>query len=492
MDKFNIYKDISERTDGDIYIGVVGPVRTGKSTFIKRFMDQLVIPNIDNVHKQERANDELPQCGAGKTIMTTEPKFVPSEAVELELQDNIKFKVRMVDCVGYLVNGALGHEENQLPRMVTTPWYEKEIPFEEAAEIGTRKVITDHSTIGIVVTTDGSFTNIDRSSYIPSEERVINELKELDKPFIIILNSRNPQLDSTLALKESLKEKYNVPVVAVDCLNMEMSDITEVLNKVLLEFPIQEININLPGWVDGLTNSHWIKKDIIEKIIETTSAIQRLSEMDRVSDDINTSEIIKNVSVEEINLGKGTVNIKINIDEGLFYKVIAETTGYDIDGEHQILSLITKLSKSKKEYDRIEKALTDVRESGYGLVPPSLEELELLEPETFKEGHRFGVKLRANAPSLHLIKADIATEVSPIIGTEKQSEELVNYLLEEFENDPSKIWQSNMFGKSLHDLVNEQLQNKINMMPIDARTKIQRTLQRIINDGSGGLICIII
>ncbi|MBS4534213.1 stage IV sporulation protein A [Clostridium sp. D2Q-14] len=492
MDKFNIYKEISERTDGDIYIGVVGPVRTGKSTFIKKFMDQLVIPNIENVHRKGRANDELPQCGAGKTIMTTEPKFVPSEAVNLVLNDNIKFKVRMVDCVGYLVEGALGHEENEMPRMVTTPWYEKEIPFEEAAEIGTRKVITDHSTIGIVVTTDGSFTEIERSSYIPSEERVIKELQELDKPFVILLNSKNPNLDSTVALKENLEEKYNVPVIASDCMNLNMKDITEILDKVLLEFPIQEININLPGWVDGLTVKHWIKEKIIDTVIENTSSIQKLSEIDKAAEEIHECDIINEIDIKEIDLGKGIVNISIDVDDTLFYKVINESTGYDINGEHQILSLITKLSKAKKEYDRIETALNDVRENGYGLVSPNLEELELLEPETFKEGHRFGIKLKANAPSLHLIRADITTEVSPIIGTEKQSEELVKYLLDEFENDPSKIWQSNMFGKSLHDLVNEQLQGKINTMPMDARKKIQRTLQRIINDGSGGLICIII
>lgn len=492
MDKFNIYKDIAERTDGEIYIGVVGPVRTGKSTFIKKFMDQLVIPNIENVHRKERANDELPQSGAGKTIMTTEPKFVPSEAVDLVLNDNVKFKVRMVDCVGYLVDGALGHEENQMPRMVTTPWYEREIPFEEAAEIGTRKVITDHSTIGLVVTTDGSFTDIERSSYIPSEERVIKELRELDKPFVILLNSRHPNLDSTVALKENLEEKYNVPVISTDCMNLSTNDITEILDKVLLEFPIQEINIDLPGWVDGLTTSHWIKKKVLDSVIENTSSIQKLSEINKAAEEIYGCDIIEKVDIREIDLGKGVINVDIALDEALFYRVISESTGYDISGEHQVLSLITKLSKAKKEYDRIESALKDVRENGYGLVPPSIDELELLEPETFKEGHRFGVKLKANAPSLHLIRANITTEVSPIIGTEKQSEDLVKYLLDEFESDPSKIWQSNMFGKSLHDLVNEQLQGKINMMPMDARSKIQRTLQRIINDGSGGLICIII
>ncbi|MTI67625.1 MAG: stage IV sporulation protein A [Firmicutes bacterium] len=492
MDKFDIYNDIAGRTNGDIYLGVVGPVRTGKSTFIKRFMDLLVLPNIKNTYSKERAKDELPQCGAGKTIMTTEPKFVPNEAVELTLNENIKFKVRMVDCVGYLVKGALGHEENNMPRMVTTPWYEKEIPFEEAAEIGTRKVITEHSTIGIVVTTDGSITDIDRHNYIKSEERVVKELKELDKPFVILLNSTHPNLDSTIALRENLEEKYNIPVVTVDCMNMEMEDMNKILEKVLLEFPIKEININLPGWIDGLAKGHWIKKDILDSLKDVIGNLQRLSEINLAVNRLNEVELIDDVKLDEINLGEGIANIKMDINKDLFYKVIRESTGFNIEGEHQIINLITKLSEAKKEYDRVEKALNDVKETGYGLVSPSLEELELLEPETFKEGNRFGVKLKANAPSLHLIRADITTEVSPVIGTEKQSEEFVKYLLEEFESDPSKIWDSNMFGKSLHDLVKEQLQGKLNMMPQDARAKIQRTLQRIVNEGNGGLICIII
>ncbi|KPU28300.1 stage IV sporulation protein A [Caloranaerobacter sp. TR13] len=492
MKNFDIYKDIAERTDGDIYIGVVGPVRTGKSTFIKRFMELLVIPNIDNTYRKERANDELPQSGAGRTIMTTEPKFVPSEAVELTLKDNVKFRVRMVDCVGYIVKGALGHEENNMPRMVTTPWFEKEIPFEEAAEIGTRKVITDHSTIGLVITTDGSITDIERSNYIKAEERVISELKELDKPFVILLNSRHPDLDSTIALRESLEEKYQTPVIAVDCLNMSIGDVNNILEKVLLEFPIREINIKLPGWVEGLSSKHWIRENILNSIKETVTELYRISDITNTLDKFIDCEAIKNATISEINLGEGIANIEMDVENDLLYDVISEITGYKIVGEHQLLGLISKLAKSKKEYDKIESALKDVREKGYGLVPPSLEELELYEPEIFRQGNRFGVKLRANAPSLHLIRADITTEVSPIIGTEKQSEELLKYLLDEFENDPSKIWESNMFGKSLHDLVKEQLQSKLNMMPDDARAKIQKTLQRIVNEGSGGLICIII
>ncbi|WP_427338522.1 stage IV sporulation protein A [Caloranaerobacter sp. DY30410] len=492
MKNFDIYKDIAERTDGDIYIGVVGPVRTGKSTFIKKFMELLVIPNIDNTYRKERANDELPQSGAGRTIMTTEPKFVPSEAVELTLKDNVKFRVRMVDCVGYIVKGALGHEENNMPRMVTTPWFEKEIPFEEAAEIGTRKVITDHSTIGLVITTDASITDIERSNYIKAEERVISELKELGKPFVILLNSRHPDLDSTIALRESLEEKYQTPVIAVDCLNMSIEDINNILEKVLLEFPIREININLPSWVEGLSNKHWIRENIFNSIKETVTELYRIRDITNTLDKFTDCEAIENATITEIKLGEGIANIKMDVENNLLYDVISEITGYKIVGEHQLLGLISKLAKSKKEYDKIESALKDVREKGYGLVPPSLEELELYEPEIFRQGNRFGVKLRANAPSLHLIRADITTEVSPIIGTEKQSEELLKYLLDEFENDPSKIWESNMFGKTLHDLVKEQLQSKLNMMPDDVRIKIQKTLQRIVNEGSGGLICIII
>lgn len=492
MDKFDIYRDISERTDGDIYIGVVGPVRTGKSTFIKRFMEKLVVPNIDNKFKKERANDELPMSGSGKTIMTTEPKFVPTDAVELTLRDNVKFKVRMVDCVGYLVKGALGHEENNIPRMVITPWYEKEIPFEEAAEIGTRKVITDHSTIGVVVTTDGSITEIDRSNYIKAEERVINELKELDKPFVVLLNSRHPELDSTIALRENLEEKYKVPVIAVDCLNMEMPEINKILEKVLLEFPIKEININLPQWIEGLPKNHWVKSSILSSIKEIVHNLQRLSEINYAVSKFAEIDIISDVKIQEIELGEGVTNIEMNVDGQLFYQILNELTGYKIEGEHQLLGLVTSLAKAKKEFEKVEKALSDARLTGYGLVSPSLEELDLAEPEIYKQGNRFGVKLKAMAPSLHFIRADLTTEVSPIIGTEKQSEELVKYLLDEFESDPSKIWESNMFGKSLHDLVKEQLESKLNMMPEDARRKMQRTLERIVNNGSGGIICIII
>lgn len=492
MEAFDIYKDIADRTDGDIYAGIVGPVRTGKSTFIKRFMELLVLPNMENTHKKERAKDELPMSGAGKTIMTTEPKFVPNEAIELILRDNVKFKVRMVDCVGYLVKGALGHEENQMPRMVTSPWNEKAIPFEEAAEIGTRKVIKDHSTIGFVITTDGSITDIDRANYIKAEERVINELKEIEKPFVIILNSKHPNLDSTIALKDNLETKYGVSVLAMDCLNMDIADIERVFEKLLFEFPVKEINLNLPGWIDSLPRNHWVKSSILDSIKSTIEDLEKLNQVESKLNPLMDLDIVKGVSIREINLGEGIVNSDIILEEGLFYKILNEITGYKISGDYQILNLVTKLAETKKEYDKIEKALLEAKEIGYGLVSPTQEELVLEEPEIYRQGNRFGVKLKATAPSLHVLRADITTEVSPLIGTERQSEELLQYFLSEFENEPSKIWQSNLFGKSLYDLVNEQLHSKITTMPEDARQKLRRALERILNDGSGGLICIII
>ncbi|MBC8590435.1 stage IV sporulation protein A [Wansuia hejianensis] len=492
MKEFDIYKDIAERTDGDIYAGIVGPVRTGKSTFIKKFMELLVLPNIEDYHKKERAKDELPLSGSGKTIMTTEPKFVPNEAVDLTLNDNLKFRVRMVDCVGYLVEGALGHEEEDTPRMVTTPWFDREIPFQEAAEIGTKKVITDHSTIGFVITTDGSITDIDRSNYIQAEERVINELRELGKPFIIILNSKHPNLDTTIALKESLESKYGVSVVPMDCLNMKVSDVENIFEKLLFEFPVKEITINLPGWIEGLPKEHWIRNDIMQALKPAIGDLQKLNQVNMCLEPLNQLNTVKEILIQEINLGDGIVRTELITEKALFYKILNEITGYSIQGDHQILSLITNLANIKKEYDKIEKALVEARDIGYGLVNPSLDELELAEPEIYKQGNRYGVKLKAKAPSLHVLRADITTEVAPLIGSEKQSEELVEYFLSEFEGDPSKIWESNLFGKSLYELVTEQLDSKLTTMPEDARQKLRRALERILNDGSGGLICIII
>ncbi|NLY43886.1 MAG: stage IV sporulation protein A [Clostridiaceae bacterium] len=492
MENYNIYQDIAERTDGDIYIGVVGPVRTGKSTFIKKFMDLLVIPNIENTYRKERARDELPQSAAGKTIMTTEPKFVPNEAVEVVLGDNATFKVRLIDCVGYIVNSALGHIENNAPRMVTTPWFEEQIPFAQAAEIGTRKVITEHSTIGLLVTTDGSITDIPRNDYVDAEARVVKELKEINKPFIILLNSTRPYDQEVQQLKDELENKYSVPVIPVNCAQLKIDDINTIMEKILFEFPLKEIGINLPRWFDVLDSNHWLRTNMLDAIRDSLKSVSKIREVKTAATTLNEYDFIEKIYFEKINLGEGKVLIDIATPESLFYKILGETSGFDIDGEDKLITLMKELSAIKKEYDKIAFALHQVREKGYGIVSPSIDELTLEEPEIVKQGNRFGVRLRASAPSIHMIRADIETEVSPIVGTEKQSEELVHYLLKEFEVDPRKIWESNIFGKSLHELVNEGLHNKLYRMPEDAQEKLRETLQKIINEGSGGLICIIL
>ena len=492
MENSNLYQDIQTRTDGDIYVGVVGPVRTGKSTFIKRFMDLLVIPNIENEYKKERARDELPQSAGGRTIMTTEPKFVPNEAIEITLGDNLRFKTRLVDCVGYLVDNAIGYLEDDMPRMVKTPWSDDEIPFEVAAEIGTKKVIQEHSTIGILVTTDGTVTDIPRGDYIEAEERVVRELKELNKPFIIVLNSSEPYSDYTIELARKLEDKYNTPVIPTDCSNLDIEDINNMFSRILYEFPIEQMNITFPRWVDGLDDEHWLKKSLYSQIKTAFKDISILKQVDMGINNIKSTDVISRTMLDEINLGTGNVNISINLNEDLFYKILTEISGVEVSNEGDLFSIITQLASTKKEYDKISYALNEVKQKGYGIVTPSMEDLILDEPEMVKQGSRFGVKLKARAPSIHMIRADIETEVSPIVGSEKQSEELVNYLLSEFENDPIKIWESNIFGKNLHELVNEGLQNKLYRMPEDAQGKIQETLERIVNEGSGGLICIIL
>ena len=492
MENTRLYQDIAKRTDGDIYVGVVGPVRTGKSTFIKKFMDLLVIPNIDNEYKKERAKDELPQSSGGRTIMTTEPKFVPNEAIEISLDNNLKFKTRLVDCVGYLVDNAIGYLEDDMPRMVKTPWSDEEIPFEQAAEIGTKKVIDEHSTIGILVTTDGTFSDIPREDYIKAEERVVSELKALHKPFIIVLNSADPSSNYTQDLANDLNEKYNATVLPLNCEYLSLDDINNIFSKVLYEFPVSQIKINFPNWIDGLNFEHPLKTELFNEIKNAFFDINVLKEVTNCVNRIKQTEIIFRTSIEDIQLGSGNVNIEITLKDELFYQVLSEITGVTVNNEGDLFGIISELSSAKKKYDKISFALDEVNSKGYGIVTPSIDDLVLEEPEMIKQGSRFGVKLKATAPSIHLIKTNVETEVSPIVGSEKQSEELVNYLLSEFENNPKEIWKSNIFGKSLHELVNEGLQTKLAKMPEDAQIKLQETLERIVNEGSGGLICIIL
>lgn len=492
MEGQNIYDVISRRTNGDIYIGVVGPVRTGKSTFIKRFMDTLVIPNIDSEYRRERATDELPQSSAGRTIMTTEPKFIPEQAVSITVDGTANLNVRLIDCVGYIVPSALGYIENNAPRMVKTPWFEEEIPFNMAAELGTQKVITEHSTIGLVVTTDGSITEIPREEYAEAEERVINELKAIHKPFVVLLNSLNPTSSGVLQLSAELEKKYGVPVCPVNCLDMTEAEIRRILEKVLFEFPVREIGIELPRWLTSLDKTHPIRKAIFDSIRDAAASLSRISQIPSMVEEITACEHLDNAKMVGVELGRGSAEIAVSIKPGLFYQILGEATGLPVADESELMATMTELAEMKKRYMKIKDALDEVEATGYGIVMPELEEMSMEEPEIIKQSGRYGIRLRAEAPSIHMLKANITTEVSPIVGSEKQSEELVSYLLRDFEDDPEKIWESNIFGTSLYGLVNEGLHNKLYRMPADARMKLKETVERIINEGCSGLICIIV
>ncbi len=492
MEQLHIYEDIAKRTGGSVFIGVVGPVRTGKSTFIKRFMETLVFPHMENQYLKERTVDELPQSAAGRTIMTTEPKFIPEEAVGITLEDNVSLKVRLIDCVGYIVPSSLGYFENNQPRMVITPWFEEEVPFNMAAEIGTEKVINDHSTIGLVITTDGSFTDIPRDEYEEAEERILLELSATKKPTIVLLNSAFPNSEETRKLAEELEEKYQRRVIPVSCADLGESEIKEILKEVLYEFPLKEMEIALPKWVISLPKEHPVKREIFDSMKSAADQTVKIGEVRNIGSFLSDCPSILKTSVDEIDLGRGLAKLSLTLDPTLFYRILEEATGLTIENEAALLPCMIELSDIKRRYDKLKGALDEVNATGYGIVMPSMDELTLDEPEIVKQGGKYGIKLKASAPSIHMMRADIETEVSPIVGSEKQSEELILYLLKEFEENPKKIWESNIFGKSLHELVNEGLHNKLYRMPSDARMKLKETVERIINEGCNGLVCLIL
>lgn len=491
MTEQSIYRDIATRTGGDIYIGVVGPVRTGKSTFIKRFMEQLVLPRIEDIPKRERVTDALPVSGAGRTIMTTQPKFVPDEAARIALRDQAEVSVRLVDCVGYLIDGVLGTREDEEARMVRTPWFDHDIPFEEAAELGTRRVIAEHSTLGVVVATDGSVTDLPRSAYEAAEERVVRELKALGKPFVVVLNSRTPQESSARALRDELTKKYDVPVRLVSAQSMTLEDIQGILEDALFEFPIREVWLETPAWLDALGDEHWLNQELTGGVREAAALMHRVRDHGAVTAALSGSHFAQ-ADTRAIHLSEGAAEMRIEPQEGLFYQVLSEQCGAQIEGEEHLMSLMRELVAAKREYDRVSAALDSVRETGYGLVMPLQSEMTIEKPEIVHQGGRVGVRLKAGAPSLQMIRVDIQTELSPVVGAEKQAEELAEYLKDEFESNPDSLWTTNMFGKSLGDMVQESLSGKLMHMPPETQPKMREALAKIINEGSGGMICILL
>jgi len=488
----SIFRDIAERTGGDVYLGVVGPVRAGKSTFIKRFMDLLVIPNIKDAYDRERAIDELPQSGAGRTIMTTEPKFVPNEAVEIQVKEGLSVKIRMVDCVGYAVPGAKGYDDEEGPRMVRTPWSEDPMPFQEAAETGTSKVITEHSTIGMVVTTDGSITDIPRENYLEAEARIVEELKSLGKPFVMVLNSNIPNDVNTIELAQELENLYEVPVIPVDVMQMNQATIMQIMEEALFEFPVTEVDISLPRWIEELEEEHWLRKRFEDSVHETLSQVRRLRDIDQAIEVLSNLDFVEEVVLDNMDMGTGTASIEMSAKEDLFYQVLNEVTGLGIEGNHDLFRLMKELAVTKKEYDKVADALNQVKDNGYGVVNPILADMKLEEPELIKQGGLFGVRLRASAPCVHMIRTDISTELTPLMGTEKQCADLARYITDKFQENPSQIWSYDIFGKSLHELVQENLQGKLQTLPENTQAKLKETLNRIVNEGGGGIICIII
>lgn len=492
MSEHLIYKDIASRTGGDIYVGVVGPVRSGKSTFIKRFMESLVLPNIAAGYNRDRARDELPQSAGGKTVMTTEPKFIPDEAVKVTIDGCSDLRVRLVDCVGYVVDGALGTVENGEARMVRTPWQEDPMPFVAAAEMGTHKVISEHSTIGMVVTTDGTIGDLPRESYVPAEERVVEELKAIGKPFAVILNSAKPGSAEAMALAYELEEKYKVPVALVSCLDLDAEDIRKILEMVLCEFPVTEVTVRTPAWVSALDGEHRIRKSLSASIRKCAERIRKTGDVRTAFSELSDNEYVERMEVETVDLGTGRAYLNVVLREPLYYTVLSELTGFSVHSEEELFVLLSELSEVKAQYDKISEALRDASDKGYGIVMPAVEDLRLEEPEIVKQPGGYGVRLKAAAQSIHMIRANIEAEVHPIVGTEQQSEDLVRYMLREFDEDPTRIWESNLFGKTLYELMSESLRTKLEHMPEESREKLSHTLERIINEGSGGLICILL
>ena len=491
MDSFHVYKDMEARTKGEIYIGVVGPVRTGKSTFIKRFMELLVLPSIENEADRMLSRDELPQSAAGKTVMTTEPKFIPKEAAQIQLGDGIDVKIRLIDCVGFMVEGAAGHIENDVERMVKTPWFDTEIPFTRAAEIGTRKVITDHSTIGVVVTCDGSFGDLKRPNYIEAEKTAIEELKTLHKPFIVLLNSVRPFSDETIALAESMEEEYGVTVMPVNCEQLKKEDIYHMLEKVLKEFPVVRLDFSIPKWLEILPADHPVKSQVIEAAKQVLSSVDQMKDVGNATEGLQT-DYMEEIRLDRLNMANGCVSMNVVMDDNCYYQIISDVTGLPSEGEYQLMQTLEGLSRMQREYEKVLNAVNQVRMKGYGAVMPERSEILLDEPQVIRHGNKYGVKIKAEAPSIHMLKAQIQTEIAPIVGSEQQAQDLISYIKESSRENPDGIWDANIFGKSIEQIVGDGIQTKISQLTDESQMKLQDTMQKIINDSSGGMICIII
>lgn len=488
--EYDLYKDIQERCKGEIYIGVVGPVRTGKSTFIKRFMDLMVLPFMTDEHSKMRAQDELPQSSGGKTITTTEPKFIPKEAAEISLSEDVGVKVRLIDCVGYMVNGAVGHMEENQERMVKTPWFEQEIPFTQAAEIGTDKVIHDHSTIGLVVTADGSFGELPRESYLEAEEKTIHALKRLHKPFLLLVNTAKPHSEETKKLVQDLEAKYQISAMPVNCEQLKKEDINRILEKILYEFPLSVVEFYMPKWVEMLPVTNRMKQDIVAKIGEIMKGLSCVRDVLEHPVTVD-SEYVKRCKMDGINMADGSVKVMLDVDEAYYYEMLSEMIGEEITSEYQLIHILKEFARMRKEYAKVQNAVQSVRYKGYGVVTPERSEIHLDTPEVIRHGNKFGVKIKAESPSIHMIRANIETEIAPIVGTEQQAQDLIRYIADA-QNGEEGIWETNIFGKTVEQLVNDGITGKIAMIGEESQLKLQETMQKIVNDSNGGMVCIII